>query len=55
MDVVELETDTDPSRLTAAADTISGNFTHHYLNDLYIRLSDRTGPGRSAAQSSTSF
>ncbi|MEV4175731.1 hypothetical protein [Nonomuraea sp. NPDC049709] len=55
MDVVQLETDTDPSSLTTAADTIPGNITHHYLIDLYIRLADRTGPGRSAGQSSTSF
>ncbi|WP_188193547.1 hypothetical protein [Nonomuraea sp. SYSU D8015] len=55
MDVVQFETDADPSRLTAAADTISGNITHHYLIALYIRLAGRTVPGRSAAQSSTSF
>ncbi|MFC4116256.1 hypothetical protein [Nonomuraea zeae] len=55
MDVVQLKTDSDPSRLTATADIISGNFTHHYLTDLYIRLTDRTVPGRSAGQSSASF
>ncbi|MEV0235410.1 hypothetical protein [Nonomuraea sp. NPDC050786] len=41
MDLVQLETDADPSRLTATASTISRNFTHHYLTDLYIRLGDR--------------
>ncbi|MEV5890452.1 hypothetical protein [Nonomuraea fuscirosea] len=55
MDVVQFEPDADPSRLTATADTISGNFTHHYLTALDIRLADRTEPGRSAGQSSTSF
>ncbi|MEU8319052.1 hypothetical protein AB0C33_11835 [Nonomuraea sp. NPDC048881] len=42
MDVVQFETDADPSRLTAAAGTISGNITHHYTSTIYIRLVDRT-------------
>ena len=54
MDVVELEADADPSRLTASTGTISGNFTHSYPWPIYIRLSDRTAPGRSAGQSSAS-